>query len=227
MSIWKNNRVSNLKPTREAHVSTHHLWHDVLTRRPKLDPRKQPGKLGIDDDSYYSSSIVSIDRLGRTMEVVLTFQLPTTGSEDTASGAVALFCSIDLHSGAYKERDWMKSNADVSDDLSEWSQKLALDRRMRLCRVGPYTANETKWSSNVWGSLCNEHMYLDPDEEANFDSALWEPFLQKPAILNAPKRIAVAALYLDSDVITSDPVRNAIPVLKLQCKDAPIELVYE
>ena len=138
-----------------------------------------------------------------------------------------MFVRVDLFSGRFEELDWVKSmGAKEVSSLRRWCNALALNRRMKQMKAGPYSINMRH--AIDWGKLCKE-TYFDYDEEDDFSPSVWKDYVEsRENILTKqpPKYISLASLYPDCDMVSNRAIINCIPVSSLKSKHSPIELVY-
>jgi hypothetical protein len=193
----------------EAFLHVETLLDEILSRRKSVSQR-QP-------EFFYN--LISVACRGRVVELVITFitkQRP---------GSLGVFVRVDLFTGHWQELDFVKS-VGVQDfsSLRSWCNALALNRRMRQVRTGPYSI-EAKHSID-WGRLCKE--FFDQDEEDDFTPAIWKPYVDSTTLSTKkpPKLISLQSLYPDCDLVTNKAVTSKTPVSSIRTRKAPIQLVY-
>lgn len=194
-------------------------------------------------------NLISVHHAGRTVDLIITFlrrQKP---------GSLGVFVRVDLFTGRYEEQDWVKSlcTKDASS-LQAWCNTLALNRRMKQIRAGPYSI-EAKHCID-WGRLSKES-YFDCDEEDDFTPSVWREYVENQKNITTkkpPKFLSLSSLYPDCDLVTNKAITGTcqetikrlelieffnpslkaciflfaacLPVASLQCKKSPIQLVY-
>ncbi|KAL3940877.1 MAG: hypothetical protein SGBAC_004672 [Bacillariaceae sp.] len=188
------------------------LLGEILSRRKKKVSENHP-------EFFYN--LISVAFGGRVADLVIVF---LRGGEKP--GSLGVFVRVDLFSGTLQELDWVQGRK-VEDliSLREWSNSLALNRRMRHVRAAPFSVN-TKGHSRDWGKLCQELPYIDYDDEDDYDASFWAEYVTDPQGKRPPKPVCMSSLYPDCDLVTNHAITSCLPVSSLQCKDSPIELIY-
>mmetsp|Transcript_39704 Transcript_39704/g.95907 ORF Transcript_39704/g.95907 Transcript_39704/m.95907 type:complete len:627 (-) Transcript_39704:43-1923(-) len=196
----------------EAFLHIDILLGEILSRRKKKVSESHP-------EFFYN--LISIAFGGQVADLVVVF-LRGGGKP----GALGVFVRVDLFSGITQELDWVQGRK-VEDlaSLRAWSNSLALNRRMRHVRAGPFSVN-TKGHSRDWGRLCQEFTYIDYDEKDDYNSASWLEYVTNPQNKRPPKRVSLSSVYPDCDLVTNNAITSCLPVSCLQCKDSPIQLIY-
>jgi len=168
-------------------------------------------------------SLISVNHVGRIADIVIVF------TRKKKSCSLGLFVKIDLFLGLFFELDWVQSKG-TKDMLSlqKWCNKLALNRRMKDLRAGPFSVEEKK--SLDWTRLSNETFAFDNDEDDDYDESYWRDFVQETTsskiIPRSPKIVTLSSLYPFCDIITNYPIISCDPVMSIRAKDSPIQLVY-
>lgn len=168
-------------------------------------------------------NLISVHCGGRIADLIIAF------FRKKKSYSLGVFVKVDLFTGVYKELDWVQS-VEMNDatSLQLWCNKLALNRRMKQVRAGPYSVDTNH--SMDWTRLSREIYTFDNDEEDDYDEAYWKDFVlgtdgettkRKP-----PKLITHSSLYPSCDVITNRALISCQPVLSMRAKDSPVHLVY-
>lgn len=231
----------------EAFLSVEALLSDILQRRKHLLPSRPitDARPKFPDFSY---SLIATSPCGRMIDLIITF-------ESKKSAAVAVFLRVDVFTQAYEELDWIRntatptvvsnnnSNSNKSNtrsntsSLRKWSNLLALKRRARDMRVGPYSISPDHDFFGHWGPLPGEMFYEIAAPAADDDTAKsqkqWHDYLDglkwnaSPDVtLTPPNRISYKLLYPYCNVITNAAVIKGTPVLRMTCQDSPIQIVY-
>ncbi|CAJ1912187.1 unnamed protein product [Cylindrotheca closterium] len=196
----------------EAFLHVDIMLGEILSRRKKKVSESHP-------QFYYN--LISIAFGGRVADLVIVF-LRGGGKP----GSLGVFVRADLFSGTIQELDWVQGRKVVDmTSLRAWSNSLALNRRMRHVRAGPFSVN-TKGHSRDWGRLCQEMAYIDYDEKDDYDYSFWTEYLANPEDKRPPKRVSLSSIYPDCDLVTNNAITSCLPVSSLQCKDSPIQLIY-
>lgn len=204
---------SGVKVIKEGHLNIQVLLNDVLSRRRSMD-EMQP----ID----FCYNLVSIQDAGRLAQLVITF------IRSQRPGSLAFFVDVDILSGRYQERNWMKNvNARDPVALRCWSNALALNQRMKELRLGPFSVKPIHGMD--WSKLCVESSY-DADEEDDFHPHVWHDYVSTTTSLLAnrkpPKFISLSTMYPDCDLITNKAITDCLPVRSIRGKNSPTELIY-
>lgn len=168
-------------------------------------------------------SLVCVNGAGRIADFVIAF----TRTKKACS--LGFYVTIDLFSGMFVELDWVRSKAKPDTfALQKWCNNLALNRRMRELRAGPFAV--TKKYSLDCTRFCTETFTFDNDEDDDYDESYWREFVseaqEKKNRCEAPKLITLSSLYPCCDVITNQAIINFEPVMSIRAKDSPIQLVY-
>jgi hypothetical protein len=170
-------------------------------------------------------SLISVNHIGRIAEFVIVF------TRKKKSSSLGVFVKIDLFCGLFVELDWVQSKG-IKDTVSlqKWCNKLALNRRMKEMRAGPFSVEEK--NPLDWTRLSKETFGFDNDEEDDYDESYWRDFVQqgganvgKP-VRQAPKLVTLSSLYPCCDIITNYPIISCDPVMSIRAKDSPIQLAY-
>mmetsp|Transcript_26000 Transcript_26000/g.38945 ORF Transcript_26000/g.38945 Transcript_26000/m.38945 type:complete len:856 (+) Transcript_26000:523-3090(+) len=228
-------------------------------------------------DFYYN--IVSFNSSsGRSVNLVVTFANPRRQQESndyqrntkdktnsntmkvntsiTSPAAYALFVEIDLFDQSYSEGGWVQHpSKSGSTFLRQWSNQLAVHKRMAKTRMGPFCvsndlAEKIKCLNSNLGvksfECSNNHSNdYDNDNDGIYNEMddvnpeLWEPFVRlklrqqqqqrvgmRVEAVGPPKEIAMSSLYKFCDLITNDAVVNGTPVSHLSSRDFPLQICY-
>jgi hypothetical protein len=202
---------SDIRIAFEAFLHVDVLLNEITSRRKNFSNRHP--------EYYYN--LISVTCGGRIAELVITFIL------QNKPGSLGVFVRVDLFTGRFQEQEWIKSvgTHDIFS-LRSWANAIALNRRMRQMRAGPYSINAKHCID--WGRLCKES-YFDMDQEDDFDPSIWKPYVgsaQTMLTQKVPKQISFASLYPDCDLITNHAVTSKSPVSSLKSRGTPIQLVY-
>jgi hypothetical protein len=207
----KDSPVSGVSVVSEAFLHVDALLGEIL------DSRK--GVSESHPEFYYN--LISIHHGGRVADLIITF------IRKQKSGSLGVFVLVDLFTGRFQERDWVKNlGTKDTSSLRSWCNALALNRRMRQVRAGPYSI-EVKHSID-WGRLCQES-YFDLDEEDDITPSVWREYVESAESIltrKPPKFISLSSLYPDCDLVTNKAITSCLPVASLQCKNSPSQLVY-
>jgi len=243
----------------EAYLRVDALLCDILERRKNLfstsgnSPRDADrGSVGIEDRlPPFFYNLVSTSGDGRTITLVIAFSHPcfvnsvengcqSTGRSYAAAetkctaAAIALFVDLDLFDQSYSESGWVQhASRHDPDFLQQWSNTLAMNRRMIEMRVGAFCVGDAiisrsakclhSFGVNTHESNCKQ----DDSDDTNVD--LWRPYVLKKLKgqnVQAPKKVAMSSLYPFCDVISNKAVTSYQPVPELSCRDFPLRLCY-
>ena len=191
------------------------LLADILSRRKGMS----------ETHPDFCYSLISVNHIGRIAEFVIVF------TRKKKSSSLGVFVKIDLFSGLFVELDWVQSKG-TKDTLSlqKWCNKLALNRRMKEMRAGPFSVEEK--NPLDWTRLSKETFGFDNDEEDDYDESYWRDFVQQEGanvgktIRQAPKLVTLSSLYPCCDIITNHPIISCDPVMSIRAKASPIQLAY-
>lgn len=237
----------------EAYLHVDALLCDILKRRKNLfstsgnssrdDDR---GSVGIGDFRLppFFYNLVSISDDGRTVTLVIAFSHPcfvnsvendyAAAETKRTAAAIALFVDLDLFDQSYSESGWVQHESRHDPDfLEQWSNTLAMNRRMIEMRVGAFCVGDAiisrsakclhSFGVNTHESNCKQ------DDSDDTDVDLWRPYVLnklKGKNMQAPKKVAMSSLYPFCDVISNKAVTSYQPVPEITCRDFPIRLCY-
>jgi len=198
----------------EAYLHVELVLRDVLSKREKME-KEMPTEF------FYN--LVSVTNGGRVAELIIVF------IRTTRPGSLGLFVEVDLYTGQYQEENWVKSiHIRHPSALRLWGNTLALNRRMKSLRVGPYALDRDHMMD--WSRLCSEmDRGFDPDENDDFVPTFWDGYVDGQGTMASrkpPKMISYSTLYPDCDFITNKSVADFKPVVSLQGKYSSTDLVY-
>ena len=189
------------------------LLAEVLSRRKGISETRP--------DFCYS--LISINRGGRIADFVIVF------TRRKKACSLGFYVKIDLFTGMFVELDWVQSKQKTDIfSLQNWCNKLALNRRMKDLRAGPFAVTEKHALDCT--RLCREIFTFDNDEDDDYDESYWKEFVVeaegKKKRCQAPKLVTLSSLYPCCDLITNQAIINFEPVMMIRAKDSPIQLVY-
>jgi hypothetical protein len=215
-----------------ARLDVHRLLEDILLRRPTLVPgydQKDQNNWLISTFPCYSFDLVAVTDGGRKVELVVAFEI------GKAKGSIGVVLSVDILTQTYKELQWGKG-ADVQYDpasdsvtkLSAWCNNLALQRRMRQQRAGPYSCFPNHPSD--WSWLC-QGPSSGLEQEDGWDPEIWKALTLK---LEAFRReqfgrcslVSQSLVYPDCELADNQAVISRLPVFSMGCTSGPTKLVY-
>jgi hypothetical protein len=168
-------------------------------------------------------NLISVHCGGRVADLIIAF------FRKKKSCYLGVFAKVDLFTGRYQELDWVQSvEMDDASSLQLWCNRLALNRRMKQVRAGPYAVDAKR--AMDWTRLAREVYTFDNDEEDDYDEEYWTDFVcgtgGETTKRTPPKLITQSSLYPSCDVITNRALISCQPVLSMRAKDSPIHLVY-
>ena len=221
----------------EAYFSIEALLSDIMMRRKNMF-----ASCSSLPDYFYN--LISISDDGRIITLVLVFALGKASISDAGGtkqrrtpAAVGLFLQYDVFNNAYDEMEWVQ-HPSLSDArfLRSWSNTLALNWQMRENNIGLYSIPRDDYGKRV-PLLQNQaskaiRFHEDDsrgDESDDFDPSVWKSSVKRNDEVNStqpPKDIAMSSLYPFCDFISNKAVIAAEPVMRIICRDAPIELSY-
>mmetsp|Transcript_11094 Transcript_11094/g.12855 ORF Transcript_11094/g.12855 Transcript_11094/m.12855 type:complete len:346 (-) Transcript_11094:1231-2268(-) len=255
---------NGLKIVYEAYLQIEAFLSDVLYRRRKIMYHESTTKNYVMNLPDFHYNIISFGTVNdRSITFVIAFANPkhvtttastarsgksTNGNVDksnssssskNAPAAYALIATLDLFDQTYTEKEWVqhpfRSN---STFLREWSNKLAIQKRMLELQKGPYCVKD-ELLEKLKGQHLGVHTFDDNNNDLNniyfddiddSDIGVWEPFvkqkLQNVKEIHAPKKISMSSLYEYCDVISNDAVVNRKPVAQIKSRNFPLEIKY-
>jgi hypothetical protein len=214
-----------------ARLDVYRLLEDVLLRRPTLVPGYDQNNMLISTFPCYGVDLVAVTDGGRTVELVVAFEV---GKD---KGSIGVVLGVDILTQTYKELQWGKG-ADVQYDpasdsltkLSTWCNNLALQRRMRQQRVGPYSCFPNHPSD--WSWLC-QGTSSGLEQQDGCDPEIWQPLTLKLAASRRGEQLGRCSLaglsqslvYPDCELADNQAVISRLPVFSMGCSSGT-ELVY-
>jgi hypothetical protein len=215
-----------------ARLDIYRLLEDILLRRPTLVPGYDQNNISISTFPCFAFDLVAVTDGGRTVELVVAFEV---GKD---KGSIGVVLGVDIFTQTYKELQWGKG-ADVQYDpvsdsvtkLSTWCKNLALQRRMRQQRVGPYSCFPNHPSD--WSWLCHGAS-SELEQRDGWDTEIWQPLTLKLAASRRGEQLGRCSLaglsqslvYPDCELADNQAVITRLPVFSMRCSSGPTELVY-
>ncbi|KAL9190572.1 hypothetical protein ACHAXT_000278 [Thalassiosira profunda] len=223
----------------EVYLHVDALLSDILSRRQSSLFKGSPyqsERVSFMPDFHYNLVRVSPDDLKVLLAVVFSNKEKQIQSTKKVPAALGVFVEISLFDQSYEELKWVQHpSAKHASDMKQWCHNLALNWRMRECRVGIFCLESCKIGPQLeqWVGRTHE---VNVDEDLRDDSNvdLWSDFLDRRAAARKkgcavpppPKDISMSSLYPFCDVITNRAVHNAIPVKRIASRNSPVELIY-
>jgi len=220
----------------EAYLHIDALLCDILERRKNLfftenSEEEGQGSACVKLPEFFYNLISTSDD-GRTLTIVIAFSHPRfiescektsrlhKSKNKCSAAAIALYVALDLFDSSYSELGWVQHNSrHGAVFLRQWSNTLAVNRRMIEMRVGVFCVGDdvlpiATRSLHSFGIKTHESNCHDTSDT---DVDLWQPFvLEKLKMKNihAPKKVAMSSLYPFCDVISNEAVTLYKPVTK-------------
>jgi hypothetical protein len=215
ISLMKTEVVAHeqLSVVHEAYLHIDILLADILSRRKGFSETHP--------DFFFS--LISLRNAGRVANMVVAF------ARKWKACSVGIFVYIDLFTGKYEELDWVKDASADPTEVKTWCTKLAINRRMKHVRAGPYAVSEK--STVDWSCIVKDTNAIDYDEEDDYDEGLWGDFVhgkgsRTTANHMVPKVITLSSLYPDCVTVSNDALLHCEPVKSMRAREAPIQLLY-
>ncbi len=216
----------------EAYFRVDALLHDILARRREKFNYQENAL----PDFHYN--LISILDDGRTANLVIVFAT-NPGMASCRRMSVGVYIQIDLLTQSYKEMGWLKNTSEPTDFLlRQWSNVLAINRRMKEQQVGPFSRARTKALGGVDFSMFYQDSNHDFSEWGKQDDDSWDRYLNdaengppRPAdgsssTPDPPKHVAGTVLFPNCDIVTNNAVRSVRPVSFIQCRSLTTEFTY-
>ena len=218
----------------EAYFRVDALLHDILSRRRE--------KFGYQENALpdFHYNLISIDGVGRTAILLIVFGRTAQSGTTTRRLSVGVFLQIDLLTQSYEETGWVQNLASPTESvLRKWSNVLAVTRRMKDQKVGPYSSDlgqDKLFSTIDWTMFYNDGNN-DYDQSQDEDIEAWTRYLavlrlqksqatSSSSRLTAPNCVSCVSLFPDCELVTNDAVRLARPVRFIRCRSLTTEFIY-
>ena len=221
----------------ELYLRVDALLSDILSRRQsslfKGSPYQTQSVVFMPDFFY---NLVSAYPESLKVVIVLVFSNKEKQMHSTKKmpSALGVFVEVNLCDQSYDELKWVQHpSCNDASSMKQWCNSLALNWRMKECRVGVFCLDTTELGTQMENWVCGTHeVNTDEDLLDDYNVNLWKDYVerkkstkQKGAVV-APKDISMSSLYPHCDVITNRAVHTAIPVKRIACRQSPIELIY-
>jgi len=211
----------------EAFFSIEGLLSEIMSRRKRMFATC----LSMPDYFY---NLISVSDDGRSLKLIIVFALRKKSTQEdpkkkkATPAAVGVFIEFDIFDISYNEVEWVQ-HPRLSDSkfLRSWCNKLALNQRMR--EKGPYRYKQGEallqdYASSGIGFHEDNADTIGPED---FDPSVWLVSSGGHDDGVRPPRIAMSSLYPFCDVVSNEAVTSAEPVMRIACRDSPIELSYK
>lgn len=213
----------------EAFFSLEALLSEIMSRRKRMFATC----LSMPDYFY---NLISVSDDGRALKLILVFALRKKSTQKdpkkkiATPAAVGVFIEFDMFDTSYNEVEWVQ-HPRLSDSrfLRSWCNTLAVAHRMRDMRVGPYRYKQGgALLQNYASSGIGFHEdNADRNGPEDLDPSVWMVGNGGQDDGERPPRIAMSSLYPFCDVVSNEAVTSAEPVMRIACRDSPIELGYK
>ncbi len=240
----------------EVYLHIDALLLDILARRQQSSSMFQMSPYQSDTvrfipNFYYNLISVSEDGLDVTLVIVFSnkekMMMQTSSSSSSSSqlssatkkklpAALGVVITLCIFNQTYDELKWVQHPSCEDDSsMKQWCNSLALNWRMKECRVGVFCLEQsTMMKNDTWVGKTHERN-VDEDLEDDYNADLWGKYsIQKEEAKLAksrrtvapPKDISMSSLYPHCDVITNRAVYYAIPVKRISSRKSPTDLIY-
>ena len=220
----------------EAYLSVDALLSDIICRRRQSSLfKKSPyhnEKVFFMPEHFYNLISTSPDTLKVILVVTFSNKEKMIHSSKKVPSALGVVVEVNLFDQTYNEIQWVQhpSCSDASS-MRRWSDSLALNWRMRQCRVGIFCLDTHEIGQRLVNWCCKTHEHnVDEDLSDDRNVEIWGSYVKRrnSSKENAapPKDISMSSLYPYCDLITNRAVFTAIPVRKIPSRRSPIELTY-
>jgi len=220
----------------ELYLHIDALLSDIMSRRQSSLFKNTPYQnesVSFMPDFYYNLVSVSPDNLKVTVIIVFSNKEKQMHSTKKVPSALGVFVQVNLFDQSYDELKWLQ-HPTLSDDaasMKQWCNSLALNWRMKECRVGVFCLDSAEIGSKFDSWTCKTHEEnADDDLVDDRNVNLWSEYVTakktQGVATKVPKNISMSSLYPHCDVITNRAVVQHIPVKRITSRGSPIELVY-
>jgi len=220
----------------ELYLHIDALLSDIMSRRQASLFKNTPyqnERVSFMPDFYYNLVSVSPDNLRVTVIIVFSNKEKQMHSTKKVPSALGVFVQVNLFDQSYNEIKWLQ-HPTLSDDaasMNQWCNSLALNWRMKECRVGVFCLDSAEVGSKFDSWTCKTHEEnADDDLVDDRNINLWSDYITakkaQGAAAKVPKDISMLSLYPHCDIITNRAVVQHIPVKRIPSRSSPIELIY-
>jgi len=220
----------------ELYLHIDALLSDIMSRRQSSLFKNTPYQnesVSFMPDFYYNLVSVSPDSLKVTVIIVFSNKEKQMHSTKKVPSALGVFVQVNLFDQSYNELKWLQ-HPTLSDDaasMKQWCNSLALNWRMKECRVGVFCLDSAEIGSKFDSWTCKTHEEnADDDLVDDRNVNLWSEYVTAKktngSAVKVPKDISMSSLYPHCDVITNRAVVQHIPVKRITSRSSPIELIY-
>ena len=220
----------------ELYLHIDALLSDIMSRRQSSLFKNTPYQnesVSFMPDFYYNLVSVSPDSLKVTVIIVFSNKEKQMRSTKKVPSALGVLVQINLFDQSYDELKWVQ-HPTLSDDaasMKQWCNSLALNWRMKECRVGVFCLDSAEVGPKFDSWTCKTHEEnADDDLVDDRNVNLWSEYVTAKktngSAAKVPKDISMSSLYPHCDVITNRAVVQHIPVKRITSRSSPIELIY-
>ena len=220
----------------ELYLHIDALLSDIMSRRQASLFKNTPyqnERVSFMPDFYYNLVSVSPDSLKVTVVIVFSNKEKQMHSTKKVPSALGVFVQVNLFDQSYDELKWVQ-HPTLSDDaasMKQWCNSLALNWRMKECRVGVFCLDSAEIGSKLDSWTCKTHEENAEDDLIDDRNVnLWSEYVTAKktngSVAKVPKGISMSSLYPHCDVITNRAVVQHIPVKIITSRSCPIELIY-
>eukprot|EP00804_Cyclotella_cryptica_P009731 CCRYP_011233-RB/>CCRYP_011233-RB protein AED:0.45 eAED:0.45 QI:0/-1/0/1/-1/0/1/0/346 len=185
-------------------------------------------------DFCYNLVSVAADRVELILVIVFGNKEKLMHAKKVVPSALGVFVKLNLYDQSYDELAWVSwLGANDINSMKSWCKSLALNWRMRECRVGIFCA-DTLISDSFPNWVCGTHEFnCNEDLSDDINVSLWTEYAKKKKLADrtksqilAPKAVSMSSLYPCCDVVSNCAVLSAIPLMRMKSRNSPIEVVY-
>ncbi|KAL7548518.1 hypothetical protein ACHAWF_011803 [Thalassiosira exigua] len=220
-------KCPGLRAVHEAYLRVDALLSDIIAHRQTSLFEKSPYRnqsVSFMPEFFYNLVRASPDDMKVLIVVVFSNREKRIGSSERVPSALGVFVEVNLSDGSYRELEWVQhATCDDAPSLRRWCDALALNWRMKECRVGMFCLDPSRRPER-WVGTTHERN-VDEDTDDDVDVELWGEWKGADR-RGSPKDVAMSSLYPHCDVITNCGVRDAVPVKRIASRNSPVELVY-
>ena len=221
----------------EVYLHIDALLSDIICRRQSSLFKNSPyhkNSVFFMPNFYYSLISASMDTL--KVLLIVTFsnkeKLMMHNTTKNAPLALGVFVEVNSFDQSYTEIQWVQHPSCVdSSSMKQWCNVLAVNWRMKQCRVGVFCLDSCDIGPHLanW-NCCTHECNVDQDMYDDCNVNLWKNYVEQKnnatTIIAPPKDVSMSSLYPYCDVITNQAVQNSIPVKRIASRKSPIELTY-
>lgn len=226
----------------EVYLHIDALLSDIISRRRRSSLFKNSpyhkNSVFFMPNFYYNLISASMDIFKALLIVTFSnkekLMMHNTTKSKNAPSALGVFVELNLFDQSYTEVQWVQHPSCFdSSSMKQWCNILAVNWRMKSCRVGIFCLDSSDIGPHLANWNCNTHeCNVDQDMSDDCNVKLWKRYVEeknndsKKKNIAPPKDISMTSLYPYCDVITNQAVQNSIPVKRIACRKSPIELTY-